>query len=268
VAIHQSGIPSSHTLVVGDAVQDLEAARSAGAHAVLLRTGAGHQHESYAMTHGIPVFDDLQALVAELSAVGGPLDSHLESLRGIFAEHVMVVDEAATQLLPTLAHCIRVARRCLTGGHKILACGNGGSAADAQHFVAELVGRYSKSRKALPAIVLAGDSATFTAVSNDFGFEQVFARQIDALARPEDVLVAISTSGNSRNVLNAAQAARERGCTIIALTGRSGGDLLRHADITLRVPSDTVGRIQEVHGLCLHALAEALDSAALDADPI
>jgi phosphoheptose isomerase len=263
-AIDRSGISSAHTLVIGDAVRDLEAARSAGTHAALLRTGKGRQHESFATAHGIPVFDDLRALVAELAINGHPSDSHTESLQAVFAEHVLVVAEAATQLLPTLAHCIEIAHRCLSAGHKILACGNGGSAADAQHFVAELVGRYSKSRPALPAMVLSGDSATFTAVCNDFGFDQVFARQIDALARPGDVLIALSTSGNSLNVINAAGAAHGRGCTVVAFTGRSGGELVQHADVALRVPSDTVARIQEVHGLCLHALAEALDTAALE----
>src|SRR6202044_2992516 len=104
-------------------------------------------------------------------------------------------------VLPILSECLSTTRQCLGNGNKILVCGNGGSAADAQHFVAELVGRYSKSRAALSAIVLAADSATFTAVSNDFGFEQVFARQVNALARRGDVLIALSTSGNSRNVI-------------------------------------------------------------------
>jgi len=264
-AIAQSGISRANTLVIGDAARDLEAARSAGTGAALVRTGKGRLHESDAVAHGIPVFDDLSALVAELVIKRDRPETVIELLQTIFAEHLLVVAEAARQLLPGLAQCIGVARRSLGAGHKILACGNGGSAADAQHFVAELVGRYHRSRPALSAIVLGSDSATLTAVSNDFGFEQGFARQIEALARPDDVLIAISTSGNSRNVVNAAIAARELGCTVIALTGRGGGDLVRHADIALRVPADTVARIQEVHELCLHALAEALDSAALEA---
>jgi phosphoheptose isomerase len=260
-AITESGISAAHTVVVGDAARDLDAARSAGAHAALVRTGKGRLHESYAAAQGIPVYDDLRTLVASL---GGGKRTHdtVESLQAVFAEHVVIVADSATQLLPALARCIEVARRCLDSGGKILACGNGGSAADAQHFVAELVGRYTQSRSALSAVVLGSDSATLTAVSNDFGFEHVFARQIDALGRPGDVLVALSTSGNSPNVIRAAIRARERGSLVIALTGRSGGTLVEHADIALRVPSETVARIQEVHELCLHALAQALEDSA------
>ena len=263
-AIADSGILPNHTLIVGDAARDLEAATSAGARAALVRTGKGRFHESYAAAHGIPVYDDLRAVVTDLVGKSDSARDAIESLQATFAEHVLVVAEAAAQLLPGLAQCIEVTRQRLRAGNKILVCGNGGSAADAQHFVAELVGRYNKSRPALPAIVLGSDAATVTAVSNDFGFEQVFARQIDALARPGDVLIALSTSGNSPNVIHAATAARARGCTIIALTGRSGGRLVEHADIALRVPSEIVARIQEVHGLCLHALAQAIDSVAFE----
>lgn len=261
-AIAQSGISCAHTLVVGDAARDLEAAQSAGARSALVRTGKGRLHETYAAVRGIPIYDDLAALVAEVANKGNPAPDTIESLQAVFAEHVLVIAESASQLLPRLAQCIELARHCLGSGHKILACGNGGSAADAQHFVAELVGRYSGSRQALAAVVLGGDSATMTAVSNDFGFEHLFARQIEALARSGDVLLALSTSGNSPNVINAANAAKARGCQVIALTGRSGGKLAQHADWALRVPSDTVARIQEVHGLCLHALAQALDSTS------
>jgi len=221
-------------------------------------------HESYAAAHGIAVYDDLSAFVAELADRSERSQDDLQSLQGVFAEHVQVVADAAAQLLPTLAQCIGIARQCLRAGYKILACGNGGSAADAQHFVAELVGRYNRSRAPLRAIVLGSDAATLTAISNDFGFEQVFSRQVEALARCGDVLVALSTSGNSLNVINAAKTARERGCTVIALTGHNGGELVQHADLALRVPSDTVARIQEVHELCLHALAQAIDSMALE----
>jgi phosphoheptose isomerase len=261
-AITESGISAAHTLVVGDAARDLDAARSAGAHAALVRTGKGRLHESYAAAQGIPVYDDLRTLVAGLGCGNGNAHNTVESLQAIFAEHLLAVADAATQLLPALAQCIEAARHCLDAGGKILACGNGGSAADAQHFVAELVGRYMKSRSALSAVVLGSDSATLTAVSNDFGFEHVFARQVDALARPGDVLVALSTSGNSPNVIRAAVSARKRGCLVIALTGRSGGTLVEQADIALRVPSETVARIQEVHELCLHALAQALEERA------
>ena len=137
---------------------------------------------------------------------------NIESLRAIFSEHQLVVAESAAQLLPTLSDCVELARRCLAGGGKIIACGNGGSAADAQHFIAELVGRYDKPRAPLAGIVLGTDAATMTAVSNDFGFEHVFSRQVDTLARSGDVLIALSTSGNSRNVINAAVTALKSVC--------------------------------------------------------
>jgi D-sedoheptulose 7-phosphate isomerase len=209
---------------------------------------------------GIRVFNDLFALVGELFVQTHPSDRHASFLQSVFAEHVIVVAEATRQLLPALSRCIEVTRLSLRDGHTIFACGNGGSASDAQHFVAELVGRYQETRAALPAMALTADSSTFTAVSNDFGYDAVFSRVIEAFAKRGDVLIAISTSGNSRNVLAAAAAARQRGCTVIGLTGQSGGQLAQHADIVLPVPADSVARIQEVHGLCLHALAQALDS--------
>ena len=261
-AIKRSGIASANTLVIGDAGRDLAAARAAGAHAVLVRTGKGRVFEVEAASQGFLVFDDLKAISSVLTRV--PDESEVqELLQAIFAEHIVTVADAAGQVLPSLAECIRLARQCLATGHKILACGNGGSAADAQHFVAELVGRYSHTRPALSAVALGTDAATVTALSNDFGFDHVFARQVDALGRAGDVLIAISTSGNSASVINAAIAARQRNCIVIALTGRTGGLLRQYSDVCLRIPTESVARIQEVHELCLHSLAQVLDSAAL-----
>jgi D-sedoheptulose 7-phosphate isomerase len=182
------------------------------------------------------------------------------TLRKTFEEHVAVVRDTMNTLLPQLGECIHVVRHCLRHEGKLLACGNGGSAADAQHFVAELVGRFEVTREGFPALALAADPSTFTAVSNDFGFDQVFARQVKAFARPGDVLLALSTSGNSRNVINAAAAARAARAFVIALTGRAGGELARNADLTIKVPSESVARIQEVHGMCLHAFAQGIDT--------
>ena len=145
-------------------------------------------------------------------------------------------------------------------GHKALFFGNGGSAADAQHLSAELVGRFREERQALPAIALTADTALLTALGNDYGYERVFARQIEALARRGDVLMAFSTSGNSPNVVQAAQAARRLGCIVVAFTGARGGELAAHADVLLKAPSGTVARIQEVHTLCIHVLCESLDA--------
>ena len=150
----------------------------------------------------------------------------------------------------------------LRSGNKILACGNGGSAADAQHFVAEVVCRYIDDRRALPAIALSSDASTFSAIGNDYGYERVFARQVEALAVPGDLLLAISTSGNSANVLEAAREAMLRDCSVVALTGEGGGVLAECADLVLAAPSGVTARIQEVHGVCVHVLAQAIDEAA------
>ncbi len=150
----------------------------------------------------------------------------------------------------------------LSSDCRILACGNGGSAADAQHFVAELVGRFERERLPLAAVALNTDTAILTAVSNDYGYEEVFARQVHALGQPGDVLVAITTSGHSASVLRAVHAARERDMIVVALTGKGGGALaaeLGHPHIHVCVPHDRTMRIQEVHGLVLHALCDAID---------
>jgi len=156
----------------------------------------------------------------------------------------------------------------LTSGNKILACGNGGSAADAQHFAAELVGRFERERPGLAAIALTTDSSIVTAIGNDYGYNIVFARQVEALGQPGDILLAISTSGNSANVIAAIEAARQREMTVIALTGKGGGrigDMLDEFDIHLCVPSDRTARIQEVHLLTLHCLCDGIDEALLGA---
>ncbi|HTT03586.1 MAG TPA: SIS domain-containing protein [Steroidobacteraceae bacterium] len=181
------------------------------------------------------------------------------SIPQVFSEHARVAAQAAEQLPAILERVVQAFDTCLAGGHKILACGNGGSAADAQHLVAELVGRFREERRALPAIALNADTAILTALANDYGYERVFARQIEALAHRGDVLVAISTSGSSRNVVHAAQSARGLGCTVVALTGESGGQLAAHADLLIRAPSSVVARIQEMHTLCIHAIAAGLD---------
>src|SRR6201987_5401498 len=176
------------------------------------------------------------------------------SAREVFAEHCAVAARAAQELPPVIERIVAAAYECLRSGHKILACGNGGSATDAQHMVAELIGRFCDERRALSAIALTADSATLTALSNDYGYERVFARQGEGLAEAGDVLFAISTSGNSANVVLAAQAAHARGCTVVALTGEGGGRLAGHADLLLRAPSNVVARIQEVHTLSIHAI--------------
>lgn len=147
----------------------------------------------------------------------------------------------------------------LSGGRKVLLCGNGGSAADAQHIAAELVGCYEKQRRSWPAIALTTDTSALTAVSNDLGYEEVFARQVAGLAQAGDVLIAISTSGKSKNVLRAAEAAREIGCKTIALTGATADPLGSLCDIALAVPSNRTSRVQEAHITIGHLWCEMVD---------
>ena len=180
-----------------------------------------------------------------------------------FRDHAEVIGEAAKLLPETLERVAAELHECVERGNKLLACGNGGSASDAEHLVAELVGRFRDERRALPAMALAGGMATITAVANDYGYETVFARQVEAVARPGDLLFAISTSGNSPNVLAAVQAARERSCRVIGFTGAAGGKLASLADVLVAAPSKTTARIQEVHILCIHIICEALDRRLL-----
>lgn len=179
-----------------------------------------------------------------------------------FRESAQLKLASVDALAPAIAHAGALLAACLHSGGKLLVCGNGGSAADAQHFSAELLGRYERERAGLPAIALHADTSTVTAVANDYGYEQVFARQVQALGRPADVLVAISTSGNSPGILRAVEAAQREGLGIMALTGRDGGalaPLLRSTDVEIRVPAQVTARIQEVHILVLHCLCELID---------
>jgi D-sedoheptulose 7-phosphate isomerase len=180
----------------------------------------------------------------------------------VFAEHTRVMARAARELPDTLERVVGAVDDCLRGGRKIFACGNGGSAADAQHLVAELIGRFHHERRALAAIALTGDAATLTALSNDYGYERVFARQLEGLAKEGDLLFAISTSGNSPNVIQAAQTARDLGCGVVAMTGERESTLaaLATPGLLIRAPSTVTARIQEVHALSIHAIAHSLDT--------
>jgi D-sedoheptulose 7-phosphate isomerase len=175
-----------------------------------------------------------------------------------FDEHRSVL-ERSRALMPALLSFVEVAHSCLSAGGKLLVCGNGGSAADAQHFAAEMIGRFERERRALPAIALTTDTSALTAIANDYGYDRVFERQLEALARKGDVVVVMSTSGKSPSVLAVATRARALGCPVVALTGEGGGALGRLADIVLAVPSTNVARIQEIHGLCLHAAAQEIE---------
>ncbi|MBL8437396.1 MAG: phosphoheptose isomerase [Zoogloeaceae bacterium] len=182
-------------------------------------------------------------------------------------EDSVATKRAALELLAApIAAAVEVMTTCLLGNGKILACGNGGSAADAQHFAAELVNRFEMERPPLAAIALTTDTSTLTSIANDYHYDQVFQKQVQALGQPGDVLLAISTSGNSPNVLEAVRTAQERELRVIALTGKDGGRLagvLRETDIHLCVPASRTARIQEVHLLTLHCLCDGIDCLLL-----
>ncbi|MEY2660557.1 MAG: hypothetical protein RLZZ123_1729 [Pseudomonadota bacterium] len=174
--------------------------------------------------------------------------------------------QAAEQLSKPIADAVQALMACVTNGGKVLACGNGGSAADCQHFAAEFVGRFERERPELAAIALSTDSSILTAIANDYHFDQIYAKQVRALGQPGDVLLAISTSGNSANVIAAIEAAHQREMTVIALTGKGGGRMgamLRDTDFHLCVPHDRTARIQEVHLLTIHCLCDGVDTLLL-----
>ncbi len=261
-AIADSGIPANQTIMVGDDLRDLESAWSAGIATCLVRTGKGTHTSGQASAAQVLVFEDLPRFAMALTSGRIPGARPLRDLaQRAFAEHQNAIERAAASLPAELETASRIMKASLDSGNKILACGNGGSAATAQHFVAELVGRFQHERRALAAIALTTDTSILSAVANDYGYARVFARQIEALARPGDVLLAISTSGNSPNVLDAAHAARQCGCKVIAMTGENGGALADHANAVLYAPSLRVARIQEIHDICIHILAEALEDS-------
>jgi D-sedoheptulose 7-phosphate isomerase len=192
-----------------------------------------------------------------------------ERIRQHFADSAQLKLDAVNALAPAVARAAQILTECLLADGKILACGNGGSAADAQHFAAEMVGRFERERPELPAISLSTDTSILTAIANDYSFEQVFAKQVRALGAKGDVLLAISTSGNSGNVIAAINAAREREMRVVALTGKGGGrigQMLAAADSHLCVPHDRTARIQEVHLLMIHCVCDAIDNALLGDD--
>jgi D-sedoheptulose 7-phosphate isomerase len=194
---------------------------------------------------------------------------HVKRISAHFADSAQLKLAAVGALAPGIARAADLMTECLFADGKILACGNGGSAGDAQHFAAELVGRFERERPELPALSLATDTSLLTAVANDYSFEQVFAKQVRALGTKGDVLLAISTSGNSPNVLAAIAAAHEREMRVVALTGKGGGratELLAPADVHLCVPHPRTARIQEVHLLINHCLCDAIDATLLGDD--
>lgn len=193
----------------------------------------------------------------------------VERIQQQFRDSAALKLEALDALAVPIAAAIDTLFGALANGNKILVCGNGGSAADAQRFAAQLIGRFERERPGLPAIALTTDTSILTAIGNDYAFEQIFSNQVRALGQSGDVLLALSTSGNSVNVLAAIQEAHEREMIVIALSGKGGGamsDVLAETDIHICVPSDRTARIQEVHLLTIHCLCDGIDSMLLGDD--
>lgn len=190
----------------------------------------------------------------------------IERISQHFQDSAQTKLDAMELLAAPISDAVQTMVACLVNDGKILACGNGGSAGDAQHFAAELVGRFEAERQELAAIALTTDSSILTAVANDYAFDVVFAKQVRALGRAGDVLLAISTSGNSANVIKAIEAAHDNDMSVVALTGRGGGkigQMLREGDIHLCVPAERTARIQETHLLAIHCLCDGIDCLLL-----
>ena len=193
----------------------------------------------------------------------------IQRVKDNFLESIQVKTDAVDKLAPVIANAAAAVADALLNDHKIMACGNGGSAADAQHFSAEMLNRFEMERPGLPAIALTTDSSTLTSIANDYQFAEIYSKQIRALGQPGDVLLAISTSGESHNIVHAIDAAHERNMVVVALTGREGGqiaDLINKNDIEIRVPTWSTARIQEVHIMIIHSICDLVDLQLLGQD--
>ena len=177
--------------------------------------------------------------------------------------HQETIEKTIEQMIPQIEEASKIVVETLKNGNKVLLCGNGGSASDAQHISAELVGRYKTERRGLPAIALTTDTSALTAIGNDYGFDRIFDRQVEALVNEGDLLIGISTSGNSLNVLSALLLAKEMGAKTLGLSGKGGGKLNYACDVNLVVPSDDTPRVQEMHILIGHILCQAVDDGVV-----
>lgn len=186
----------------------------------------------------------------------------LERVKHLFEESIQLKQQAVDPLAPVIVHAAETITDAILQGNKILSCGNGGSAGDAQHFSSEMLNRFEMERPGLPAISLATDTSTITSVANDYNYDAIFSRQVTALGYPHDVLLAISTSGNSANIVKAIEAAHEKELKVVALTGKDGGKiahLLNENDVEIRVPSNSTARVQEVHIMIIHSICDLVD---------
>ena len=177
----------------------------------------------------------------------------------LITEHEQVITAMKTECLADIAHFAEACRKAIASGRTVYLMGNGGSACDCQHFAAELVGRFQKERQAMASVALTTDTSILTALANDYGFDVVYSRQVEALVRSGDVVVGISTSGNSLNILKGLEKAREQGAFTVGMTGRSGGKMKDLCDVCIRIPSDVTARIQEAHLLVEHLVCQRLE---------
>lgn len=191
--------------------------------------------------------------------------NHQPYIQKIFRNHIALTERVLTEQADTINAMANSIIECYQNGHKAIFCGNGGSAADAQHLAAEFVGRYLIDRRPLPALALHTDTSTLTAIGNDYGYDQVFSRQVNAHIQPGDILICLTTSGNSRNVVLAAKVARERGNTVLGLLGRDGGAMLALCDYALVVPCEQTYLIQEVSMLVGHLLCDLMEKSLFTA---
>ncbi|HQU83938.1 MAG TPA: D-sedoheptulose 7-phosphate isomerase [Pyrinomonadaceae bacterium] len=187
------------------------------------------------------------------------LDSSDDFAVNSLTQHISVFENILAEMTPVIGNCADLITETLRKGNKLLLCGNGGSAADAQHIAAEFVGRYETERRAFPAIALTTDTSALTALANDYDFERIFSRQVEALAVEDDCLIAISTSGNSPNVISAIMEARKKGCKVIGMTGSKGKKLASLSDECIMIPSERTARIQEAHITIAHIICEIID---------
>jgi len=182
------------------------------------------------------------------------------NIQDIFNEHLQVARQTQSQLSKKIEEVCKAVIDCLERGNKILLFGNGGSAADAQHIAAEFIGRFVKNRRSYPAVALTTDTSALTAIGNDYGFERIFARQVEGLAMEGDILIGFSTSGNSANVIKALEMGREMKCINVGMSGNGGGMMNQYCDININIPSTTTARIQEMHITIGHIICESVDA--------
>lgn len=185
----------------------------------------------------------------------------IDNIKSQIEESIQVKNSFQTELLGKIEEATQKCIECIKSGGKLLICGNGGSAADSQHFAAELVSKYRLERRGLPALALTTNTSSLTAIGNDYGFDRVFARQVEAFGAKGDILFAISTSGNSKNLIAAIEKAREQGIKTIGLTGESGGEMKSNCDILINCPSQDTPRIQECHILVIHIVCDLIEQA-------